>query len=87
MSLIKRREHISVYDAQDYTVMKQTALYKAMHENRMPSVRFVVKGKVQYAIPTDGLMQWLQRKVDLYEAKANNYRHLQRKLKDYINGK
>jgi len=82
-----KREHIAVYDAQDITLMKLAALYKAIQEKRMPSIRYVDKGKVKYAIPTEGLMQWLQRKVDLYEAKANKYKKLQNKLRDYINGR
>jgi len=83
----KKREHISIYDAQEMTLMKLTALYKAVHNKRLPSVRYVEKGKVHYAIPTDGLMQWLQRKIDALEAKIKKYKQLQNKLRDYINGR
>ena len=83
----KKREHISVYDSQEMTGMRLASTYTAIHEKRIPSIRYVDKGQVHYAIPTDGLMQWLQRKVDLYEAKANKYKKLQNKLRDYINGR
>jgi len=82
-----KREHISVYDAQEVTLMRQAAVYKAIQEKRLPSIRYVVSGKVKYAIPTDGLMQWLQRKEEYHKAKANKYKELQNKLRDYINGR
>ena len=83
----RKREHISVYDAQEMTLMRLSALYEAIHDKRLPSVRYVDKGKVNYAIPTDGLMQWLQRKIDALEAKIKKYKQLQNKLRDYINGR
>ena len=55
--LSRKREHISVYDAQDLTLMRQSALYEAIHDKRIPSIRYVEKGQVKYAIPTEGLMQ------------------------------
>jgi len=85
--LSRKREHISVYDAQDLTLMRQSALYEAIHDKRIPSIRYVEKGQVKYAIPTEGLMQWLQRKVEYHESKIKQYKQLQHNLRDYINGK
>lgn len=83
----EKREHISVYDAQEITQLRLSALYEAIHDKRIPSVRYVDKGQVHYAIPTEGLIQWLQRKVAHYDAKATQYKKLERKLRDYINGR